>query len=230
MNKIITIIIATFALVNTTYSQSDEQFKATSGLTTEVGFTPFASEGPVIYLNNLNVRWFFKPEYALRLGLTANYDSQIQDQEIGLAPASVTYKGFGIRLNPGIEKHFAGTDRLSPYIGAELTFQSSTSKYLIEYDTISQIVNLNEEIIYGKSDERKQNRFIAGVGLFAGTDFYISKNLYMGVEFSYSFQNVFPSSYTRKIDGKEVDQYTWESSGFSLSSSTEGVIRLGWKF
>lgn len=229
MNKITIIIIAIFGLVNTAYSQSEEQYKATSGITTEVGFSPFDSEGPVIHLTNLNVRWFFKPDYALRLGLTPNYHSEFQDK-VASSPATFTNKGFGMRLNPGIEKHFAGTDRLSPYIGAELIIQSSTSKFLIEYDTISQIGNLNEEIIYGKSDETKRNRFVAGVGLFAGTDFYISKNLYMGVEFSYNFQNVFPSKFTRKIDGKEIDQFQSESSGFSLNSSTEGMIRLGWKF
>lgn len=231
MKNIFIAILITFTIVNTAYSQSDEQYKPTSGITTEVGFTPFTSSGnPAIQLSYLNVRWFFKPDYALKLGLTVDYYSASQDHTFEVNPATHESKGFGIALNPGIEKHFTGTDRLSPFVGAELNIRTNTAKSLTVYDSLTRFGAPDEEIIYGKSDEFKNSYLGAGVGLIAGTDFYITKNLYLGVEFSYGINYYFPAKRTRKIDGKEIDMYTSKQDIFSLNSSSGGLLRLGWKF
>lgn len=230
MKKLIFIISACLVFIYTSSAQTEEQYKATSGITTEVGFNPFASDWSMFQVDYMKFRWFFKPEYAFSLGISANYSSENSD-EIELpvhGNREANYFSFGI--NPGFERHFKGTGRLSPFLGAELNFYIYHSTNTIEYDTITQLNQIGDEVIYGKTDYRESDYKSVGAGLLAGTDYFISKNIYLGVEFGYHFYYFFPRKNTRKVDGKEINIISSDYSGYLLNASANGLLRLGWKF
>lgn len=101
-------------------------------VSTELNINPFNGS---ISLNNsfnqLKFRFFTAPNFALRLGVNANQSSSTNENSNPYGTNSYVYEEtrstttFG--LNMGIEKHFAGTRRLSPYIGADLAIVNKNS-------------------------------------------------------------------------------------------------------
>src|SRR5688572_13378152 len=73
-------------------------------------------------LNQIRGRYFLSDDMAFRLGTNIRYRSD--DPEVNIKTST-----FEFSLAPGIEKHFAGTNRLSPYIGADLLFGFKRSHF-----------------------------------------------------------------------------------------------------
>ena len=67
--------------------------------------------------------------------------------------------GMEITLQPGYEKHFRGTKKLSPYLGSDFTV--------------------------GFSSMEDTDLLAIGFGSIAGFDYYIAKKLYLGLELKY---------------------------------------------
>lgn len=101
-------------------------------------------------------------------------------------------------INPGFEKHFTGTDRLSPYVGFEIYFSSSKTTFkkdtLVEgnfatgvlYDTVTTSSTFQAPWTkYTLNQKSGSSTF--GVNLIAGADYYFTKNLSLGVEFGFGF-------------------------------------------
>ncbi len=111
-------------------------------------------------------------------------------------------------IRPGFEKHFAGTDRISPYLGLEIYFSRSKSSFskdtLVEgdyatgtlYDTISSKTFNAPWTTYSLSSKSGSKTF--GVNLIAGMDYYFTKNLSLGLEFGFGF-------YSTKYDDYESE-------------------------
>ncbi|MFZ7118453.1 MAG: hypothetical protein ACO1G1_08335 [Bacteroidota bacterium] len=138
----------------------------------------------------------------------------------GMNPqADLVSKTSGFSFRPGIEKHFEGTDRLSPYIG-EIVFSSSKTKFTrdtilptdytspVFYDTTSTTVIVSAPWTT-KSLSGSSGSKTFGVNLIAGMDYYFSKNLSLGAEFGFGF-------YSTKYDDLKSDyldvKNTWVES------------------
>lgn len=211
-------LLAMAALVVTAFTAQAQDggpaYKPTSGnITTEVLFNNFGS----INLNSglIRGRYFLSDASALRLSAGINYDyDKISDE----AHARV----IGITLAPGIEKHFAGTERLSPYIGAELPISLQSARY--EDDNVE---------IEGStsSNQYAGNRSFVAVGLnaVAGTDFYVARNFYLGFEVGLGlrYQKNGDVEINRNIGSDETIEGT---HGINFSPFVNGGLRIGFVF
>jgi hypothetical protein len=127
-------------------------------------------------LGQIKGRYYLSDDMALRLGADINYYNYSYDNNNLVMPTIVETKAFEISVNPGIEKHFSGTERLSPYIGAELTLQyRGTSATVDEGGSITE---------YKGSEINGGNRGYMGAGLngLAGFDYYLAKHFFVGYE------------------------------------------------
>ncbi len=218
-------LIAVFAGVATFASA---QFKPEAGQKTlEVNFAPLG--GAPISINGIKLRMFNDATTAYRLGLNINYASSktrtgtTADGSVELYDkASV----LGISLQPGIEKHMAGTNRLSPYMGAvlDIGFQSSTDVSEFEGATVNQVEELTTKGTNGF--------FRLGANVVAGADYYITNKIYMGVEVGYGLQLV--NSATIKTESSvsgapSIDDQK-PGSTFNFGPNFNGAFRLGWAF
>ena len=85
-----------------------------------------------------------------------------------------------VSIRPGFEKHMAGTERLSPYCGAEIAITMVTSKEVKE--------GANGDGSVNKTTTKGADGSLSfGAGLLAGVDYYIAKSLYLGAEIGFFF-------------------------------------------
>ncbi len=195
------LVVAFIASAHFSYSQSNDSIKtidsikATRGkVTTELNVNLFQGN---LNLNNalqqIKVRYFLSDNLALRVGF--NFNSSKNDSDVSNAYGTNPYKYQSNRttstfsLNTGIEKHFRGTKRLSPYVGAELSIVSKSSSqeygdatFTTKIDGAWQVGGNNGLYSY---DERAYFRY--GMNLICGFDYYFAKNFYVGYEFLFQF-------------------------------------------
>ncbi|WP_066835797.1 hypothetical protein [Rufibacter ruber] len=92
--------------------ESGSEFKPQAGeITAEVQLNLTNSSGSTITLNGIRGRYFLSPTKAFRLGISGSINNS--DLANDVERTSSTF-----RIPPGIENHFTGTERLSPYIGS----------------------------------------------------------------------------------------------------------------
>ncbi|NEM99231.1 hypothetical protein [Pontibacter burrus] len=195
----------------TTTTVTASNVKPTAGnVTTEVLFNDLGN----ISLNNglLRARYFTSDQFAYRLSLGVNYNyDKIADD----AHSRV----FGISLAPGIEKHFAGTNRLSPYIGAELPIRMQSAKTETENSTITGATSTNGA---------NRGYFSVGLNAVAGVDFYFAKNFYAGVELGTGlayFKNA-----DIEVESPGFDNKTEGFHSIRFGQFVNGGIRVGYVF
>lgn len=215
MKKVFLIAVGFFAFQSVS---AQDSYKPTKGtVTTEVGLNGGLNEAE-IDLNDgiVKFRYFLKDDIALRAGLGLGSYKDVDYFDGG----SETEKNSDTNIKLGVEKHFAGTNRLSTYAGAELIFGFGKESSDESFDN----GNFN-------TFEQKSSGF--GLGIFTGADYYIAKKLYLGVEAGISFMNekTKDAEYSSKIGGGDI---TTSSSPGSKNSSFEtaafGGIRVGFQF
>jgi outer membrane protein W len=199
------------------FSASAQEVTATGGIkpaageiTGEVQLS--LTDGSTVGLNQLRGRYFLSPSTAFRASFTLDAYSDTDDDE--------TRSSTLVVLAPGIEKHFAGTERLSPYVGAELRLSKQFASY--EDD--------NVEIEGGWGTSNNRNYFGLGLGIVAGADYYFAKHVYLGVEFGYGL--TYRTYGEVEVNPKNGNSYTIDNdrSTLSLGSSVNGALRLGFVF
>ncbi|MEQ9090114.1 MAG: BT1926 family outer membrane beta-barrel protein [Balneola sp.] len=209
------LIIFSFLLACTSslFAQDFKPLKDNWGA--EVNFAPFSSSP--ISINYIRLRNFTDDNKAFRLGifLGANFEKPSED---------ITNQTIEINFRPGIEQHFEGTRRLSPYIGGELDLAYKYSKS--EFDD-----DFNTATIEGAWTNFGTERgfFRLGANAITGVDFYIVKGLYLGTELGFGFEFIKQSDIVEKANGNEVDN-TDGGSSFQLGPNVNGAIRLGFNF
>jgi hypothetical protein len=180
-------------------NKDQQSFKPTTGsIVTELNFNPF--KGNLSLNNSLNqikVRYFISPDIALRLGFnaskkdsTANFNNPYGTQSVFINnERESTLIGF----NFGVEKHFKGTRRLSPYVAADFSISSKSSSQEIKDNGSSTSIkngwleNIyipNSSNYYSQLQENAYTRY--GLNLIAGFDFYVAKDFFIGYEFNFN--------------------------------------------
>lgn len=122
----------------------------------------------------------------------------------GLNPqADEINKESSFTIRPGYEMHCPGTDRISPYWGAELFFTKATTKS--ETDEIRQgnysATVIDSLFVFGEPPVIVNNPYTTytvkskgssttfGINLIAGFDFYFTKSLSLGAELNFGYSS-----------------------------------------
>ncbi len=224
-----TVLASLLLLAAIQFAFSQDTLKAVKGkYTTELNVNPF--EGEVSFnnlLNQIKIRTFISDQYALRLAFNTDFVKNINDAENVYGPSPYkseqTQKSSTIGVNFGIEKHFAGTQRLSPYIGAEVFYGNKSSSQENRGKNASG--ELQEREIkgawYGSQQsyiERGYNQ--GGLNLLAGFDFYIAKNFYFGYEMAWGYS-------TLKYKDVEVTYKPMPDDGNPLGETDIKEVKFG---
>ena len=217
---------------------------ATGTFATELNFNPFKGNLSLNNaLNQIKVRYFAKPDLAFRAGFNINQRDSSTNSGTPYGTQSTFFKAdrksTTVSFNIGIEKHFKGTRRLSPYIGFDLSIGTrSASQDNSNNGQTTSVKNGWLDIIYqGQNNyytvlaENAYTRY--GVAGVAGFDFYMAKNFFFGYEFNLGYA---------KTDYKTVEVTVSGTNGQNNlntdsknSSSTFGTslvngIRIGYAF
>jgi opacity protein-like surface antigen len=221
MKKTILIALGAGFCMTSAFAQPFKQSGKENNL--QLLFAPLGNN-PVSLNQGISYRKFLNPTMAVRLGFyvgstkTTNITQQAEDTirypktltefagfpfstytlVTGLNPETQTIsKSSSFSIRPGIEKHFEGTERLSPYIGAEIVFTKSTSKFQRDTLTIGNYtITLNDTASATPqvsapwtvlSLNQKSGSTTFGINLIAGMDYYFTKNLSLGAEFSFGY-------------------------------------------
>ena len=192
------------------------QKQQTDSKTLEVNFTPLG--GSPVSINGIKFRKFTDDYNAIRLevflGMNSDKSVSMQEGENGNVdnPNELTYSknsGFDLSIRPGIEKHFDGTSRLSPYVGAALNIDYSSSSSTEEYwgpNKQAALIDVNPDNDfndYAVWDQTvKDGSFGFGLAGLAGMDFYFADNIYLGVEFGFglNFTSMGATKYSSSDD------------------------------
>ncbi len=196
-----------------------QEFKASKGnVTADLSlFTKgiFATESPVV-LNGgmLKGRYFLSDDLAFRgaFNLTTKSNKDTSNEDLVKKESA---SQFGLRL--GLEKHFAGTDHLSPYIGGELgmSYLSTSSS--------------SEPKQGDKTKIEGPNTIGFGAGVFLGADYYIVKNVYLGVEAGLNFATNSVGSVKNTV-GSNSTEGTKQGSVTGFSVGANAGFKLGFVF
>lgn len=153
-------------------------------------------------------------------------------------------KMFDLSLQPGIELHMDGTDRLSPYIGGMIDFGIGSESMESESwgaNDIDNLADFEKYVVYSFTETNGYTRF--GVFAIAGADFYFADNIFFGFEMGFGFSSM---SY-RDTEYETSDAVAWslEMSGgaddnidlpsplkndkmSSWGPTVNGSFRVGW--
>lgn len=240
MKKIVLAAMICLAFVGTIQAQ----YKPEAGsFTTELQFTPMGnlvsdvntsgmgisgSPSPIFGLDlGFKGRYFISDNLAVRLTLgfgnttlkEVDYNNPAPDHKDDEDVLKTKTSNFVIA--PGIEYHFAGFERLSPYVGAEFLFGTLTNKTDLTYSYKDD---------YTKT---KQKGTSLGINLVAGFDFYVYKGLYLGAElgFGYSSNKLKDTEYEQQV-GNTTTSVTPEDydKTTTVGFNCNPAIRLGWRF
>lgn len=182
------------------------------------------------------VRYFLADQLAVRLGLGWNSSSTKDPVFFGAGSTKVsvgenTSSFSEITFIPGFEKHFEGTDKLSPYIGAVIpvSFASSEDVTITTGALATDLLTTTTTNQFGSSS--------FGLGVLSGADYYISKSLFLGVELGLNFISKSQKDLVQSATGtgsfaiSTTPALTTErGSNFTVNVAPNASFRLGYWF
>lgn len=214
----------------------------------EVQFAPLG--GNPVSIAGIRMRIFNSETSAVRIGLflggTTDREITAQPGETGGdtdSPELVnTDRTFSVSLRPGYEKHFAGTDRLSPYVGAEVLFTLNRQTNIEESYSTNSFTDPDSKVLWETTTTDGSTIF--GLNLVAGTDFYFADNIYLGAELGFGFAStrqrdtetsVSDLDAFRIANGIPQDEDVefdpiLNGSNSGWGPNVQGTLRLGWLF
>ncbi len=218
--------IATCLMVSGIFAQKPEKGTVTSelGLSLSSGYSSINTFG-------INGRYFVKSDLALVLGIGASYSNDVNnfaENTDGTGDeGSFTTKNRYTELALGIQQHFAGTDRLSPFFGVDVALGSE--------GIIQNGDNANQSgYIKNYSYDKEYKTAQLGLRLNLGFDYWITEGIYMGATYrplSLVLQKQDDITTTAGSNGGSVKTVTPGGTFASLSTFGEvGSIRVGWRF
>lgn len=247
MKKAVILFAAALLCLASTEVQAQKQIGGDKNL--EFQFSPLG--GNPIGINGLRFRLFNSETSAIRvnffLGSSTITDVNTQEGAISaespVSPMLQTYdRSFDFTIRPGYEIHFDGTDRLSPYIGAEIDFgmgSMSTETEKWGADQLSDPVPA-KFVVWSETEKSSFTRF--GINLLAGFDYYFADNLYLGAELGFGFSSTsfgddefevsnaaawsFENSFGTALND-DIPPAIVNGSEFHVGPTVNGRIRLG---
>jgi hypothetical protein len=223
------VIWAVCSVCFTSFAQEADTLKATKGkFTTELNVNLF--QGDLNFnnaLQQIKFRYFVKNDLALRVGFDVNSKKRDNENSNPYGNNPTKYedhaKSSTYGLNFGIEKHFKGTRRLSPYMGAEFSLTSKISSEDITLGSVeTNIDGAWQTTTYtGNSvlvEFEEVGYFKYGLNLICGFDYYFAKNFFAGYEFTFQYN---------KTNYKDIDVTVKGSSSAPTTKSKNSESFLG---
>jgi hypothetical protein len=225
------------------FGQESDTLKAVAGkFTTELNVNLF--QGNLNFnnaLQQIKFRYFLQNNLALRVGFDIN--SKKRDYKNSNVYGNNPYnsedhaKTSSYGLNFGIEKHFRGTRRLSPYMGAEFSLTSKvSSQKLISGTTETNIKGAWQTVSYINNgivtNYDEIGYFQYGINLICGFDYYFVKNFFVGYEFLFQYNrtNYKNITVTTKGSTNNTPGGNYKNSESFLGPQLVNGIRLGFVF
>jgi hypothetical protein len=249
--------MAACAIASSIYAQRSSETEVLKAVNknwaTELNVNPF--NGSISLNNSLNqikVRKFFNDRYALRIGFNANQLTSNLENGNPYGTNPTIYKNernsTTIGLNVGFEKHFAGTRRLSPYLGLDLALGNKSSKQEITSGTTTTTVkgawqtitytnvynpNTNSYQLVAQGSTPSEEAYVSyGLNIASGFDFYISKSFFFGYEFNFGFNSLnykdIKVSQTGTPSTNNNSYSDQKNTSFKFGPSLINGIRLGY--
>lgn len=220
------LLVVAFAAVGTfAFAQ-----KPTSGnITVEIGLAgitgaPVSPANPAgVGIGVLKGRYFMSDNMAVRgsfgFGTGSNTTTAANTQE-------TVVKATGFTLGAGIEKHLAGTSKLSPYLGAEVAFGIASGS--------TEITNLGGTA-GDKSTTTGGGNTNINLNAMLGADYWIVERVYIGAELGMTLFGTASTSDTEvetTIGGvtNKVTAKGTSSSSFGIAPNALGMVRIGLMF
>jgi outer membrane protein W len=214
-----------------------------SGFLTFISFSqipdttvPFSLEGQLkidkgiaFSAPTIRLRYFhsqnFATRYSINIAQSGNTSFHYQFSDLSGDVGTEKNRAMTATLNIGCEYHLKGTDKFSPYIGGDLFYGiGALSKNRVNYDGSNWTINYNST--------NKSNYTNIGVNLVAGSDYYFTKNLYLGIEFGLIWKTTFyhEGIETITIDNQSAVSKTPKSSLTTIGNNSISSLRFGWRF
>ncbi|MNU27538.1 hypothetical protein D3C71_159320 [compost metagenome] len=201
-------------------------------VTAELGLTGGLGNTGLSLNNNagmLRFRYFITNDWAVRLG--ANITNEFERTN---AYGAANEEGFvkerntTVLFNIGAEKHFMGTRRLSPYVAADFIIGNMSAHANGENAT------QGGTYLTGYSfDSKSMNNTVWGVRAMVGADYYIAKNVYLGVEAGLGYTSTTMGETELTQTFNNVTTTVTNKSAGKSATFTPGIvtgIRLGFAF
>jgi hypothetical protein len=212
MSRSITKILAACALLvvlsTATYAQDKDDIirPITKGGSAAMMFTlsgigTFGISGPVV--GGVGMKYFLSDDMALRVLIGLSNSTNGADS---IAPGKVAATDIGV--GAGIEMHFRPLYSTSPYVGGQITFNSS-SKTTTNWDTP----------VTKKDVDVKESGTTLGVGVFAGFDWFFTRGIALGGEMNLGFST---SSSSTTSGSTTIDH----PSSTSIALATGGSVHM----
>jgi opacity protein-like surface antigen len=193
-------VVLFIALVATSVAGAQAQKFQGGEKNLEVEFNPFG--GSPIGMNGLRFRMFNSESSAIRIGFNigGTNNNEVYSQQdktegsdgavVILPELNQSMQTFNFAIRPGYEMHFAGTDRLSPYVGAELMYAMQSSTTTREFHNANNADDQSKPENWQTWDMTVKNgSSMFGLNALAGVDFYFVDNFYLGAEINLGFHN-----------------------------------------
>jgi hypothetical protein len=250
---IIAAVASAFVFTSNEVNAQSEYKPAAGDKTIEVQLIPFNDEAP-IQISGFRLRSFSTESMAYRLTVNIGYSSETEDPDFqgpdadndGIQDFETVDKSstFGIMIKPGFENHWAGTERLSPYWGAELGLgyfrESMTNESYGDVNLGSDADNdldptndPSESQVY--EDEQSESSLVIQANFLLGVDYYFTQKMYLGTEVGFGLQytNLGDIEYEYGQDVAAPDNRitaTERGSDLEIGTFAVGGIRLGYAF
>jgi outer membrane protein W len=228
-----------FAVAALLIGFAQAQFKPTGGtFGLEVQFRPFGNNlirnehiSPSLTTNDVHLyglsgRYFCTEKLELRADLFFGFDSdknKTEDTANHKETEIQTFSSTMFGINLGVNYHFKGTERISPYVGAVVGvgFMNLTNK------------TTNWGHVADDFYKSKEGGVLVDFAAVTGFNWYVVDGLYLGAELGLGLEYVKGSQrkITTKRGGSEVtvpSPATLSNFGFGFFANP--AIRLGWKF
>lgn len=199
---------------------SQDTLKISQGMfSTELNINPFI--GQLSFnnaINQIKLRYFTTDLSALRVAFTYSTLNHNLEENNPYGTNSFNFKDIRkstvVGLNLGYEKHFKGTKRLSPYIGAEVALSDKSSSQTSSYNNTETKIKgawiTNPP--YEAANYAERAYFSYGLNLISGFDFYIAQHFYFGYELGFGFT-------TKKY--KDINITTLNAPGSSIGGNNQ---------
>ncbi len=226
MKKLSILMLSLVAIIGNVNAQKAEAQDLTleATLNLQVGGAPISFE-----VSEIRMRYFITSKLALRtrfaFDLMSSTDYVYNPMDPTVMPFTLESSASNFNLGLGIEKHFTGTDKLSPYIGAEVGFGISNS----QVNGINTYNGMDYSAGSSFSAETSGAAQVYG-GLVFGADYYIVPHLYIGAELAYgiAYQSLGERTIYNSYSGTLVKNTLGNSVGFGLQANPG--VRIGLKF
>lgn len=183
----------------------------------------------------IRLRYFLSDMGAVRLRLGLGGGSTTTNIAGSGVDATVkTTNGFGLAFFPGYEMHFEGTNKLSPYVGAQLGITMIGGKTIAVTNAINPTPQIGDVIEGNKYDEKTGSTFGFSAGLMMGADYYLFDGVYIGGEFGLGLFSMSSTGEgeikTTLSGGSPTTSKILGSNSNSYFGASAGGVRLGIKF